>query len=110
MEYHENFIKVPERVYKKFIMKRRLSKLQWSIIQKCTKNARISNIYECTIDDICDEYFGKRGGRDRAKLNIVWRSIRNLDEKGFAKLRSGKNKRVRLTEKIVEIIEESPNG
>jgi hypothetical protein len=62
--------------------------------------------YSATLDQILDKYFGKNKPTTKAMLNAVWKSIRNLNKKGYVELMPHKVKRVQLTPTAQKIIKE----
>ena len=84
----------------------KFSKLQWAIIDECVKNGRDYGSYTASLDNIIDNYYGKRSGIRIAKMSAVRRAVRTLDKKGLAKRMPGVTNRVELTPNAIEIAKE----
>lgn len=83
---------------------RRMSKLQKTIVDLCKNNPPN---YDATLDQILDKYFGKNKPTTKAMLNAVWKSVRNLNKKGYVELTPRRVRRVQLTLKAQEIMREN---
>lgn len=79
------------------------SKLQWAVIDVCIKSGWETGNYSAAIENIIDEYYGKRSGLRTGKRVAIHRAVRTLTKKGLVKLMPGLVGRVELAPGAVEI-------